>query len=290
MQSCPASNNITWNVFNWNIRGVNAETKYPVLRNKLEESGASIACLQETKKSSFDNSAIRKFAPRRFDHFVCVPSIGASGGLLVLWNSKFFVGTIRLQEYFGVAIDFVSTADGFAWTLVNVYGPCEDPRRSEFVNWLLSLDIPNQEYWLFVGDFNFYRSTENRNRDGANMNDIFTFNEIISHLGLVELPIKGRAFTWSNMQAVPLLEQLDWFFTTTNWTITYPNTQVHPLSRPVSDHIPCVVKITSKIPKADIFRFENYWIRRHGFFEVVANIWALVLAVLRRGYHTNSSY
>jgi hypothetical protein len=116
---------------------------------------------------------------------------------------------------------------------------------------------------------------ENRNRDGANVQDMFTFNEIISNLSLVELPIKGRSYTWSNMQSTPLLEQLDWYFTTTDWTLSFPNTQVHPLSRPVSDHIPCVVKIDSKIPKAAIFRFENYWIRQPGFFEVVANIWAM---------------
>ena len=41
------------------------------------------------------------------------------------------------------------------------------------------------------------------------MNDIFIFNEIISNLGLLEIPLKGRQFTWSNMQDNPLLEQLD---------------------------------------------------------------------------------
>jgi hypothetical protein len=48
------------------------------------------------------------------------------------------------------------------------------------------------------------------------VNDVFLFNEIIGHLGLLELPLKGRRFTWSNMQAQPLLEQLDWFFTSQN--------------------------------------------------------------------------
>jgi hypothetical protein len=38
---------------------------------------------------------------------------------------------------------------------------------------------------------------------------MFLFNEIIGHLGLHELPLKGTRFTWSNMQAQPLLEQLD---------------------------------------------------------------------------------
>lgn len=48
------------------------------------------------------------------------------------------------------------------------------------------------------------------------MNDIFILNDIINTLGLLELPIKvlelpikGKAFTWSNMQQYPLLEQLD---------------------------------------------------------------------------------
>jgi hypothetical protein len=39
---------------------------------------------------------------------------------------------------------------------------------------------------------------------------------------LVELPLKGWAFTWNNMQQNPLLEQLDWFFTSVNWIMTFP--------------------------------------------------------------------
>jgi hypothetical protein len=65
---------------------------------------------------------------------------------------------------------------------------------------------------MIIGDFNFYRSLEDRNRDGTNMQDIMVFNEMISNLGLQEIPLKYRNFTWSNMQQDPLLEQLDWCF------------------------------------------------------------------------------
>jgi hypothetical protein len=124
-----------------------------------------------------------------------------------------------------------------------------------------------------MGDFNFYLFAESRNRDGANMQDTFIFNEVISHLGLVELPIKGRSYTWSNMQQNPLLVQLDWFFTSTSWTLNFPNTVVNPLAKPVSDHISCVIDIGTKIPKASIFRFENFWVRQPGFMDVVQRIW-----------------
>jgi hypothetical protein len=32
--------------------------------------------------------------PKRFDSFVYSPSVGASGGILVLWNSVVFAGSL----------------------------------------------------------------------------------------------------------------------------------------------------------------------------------------------------
>lgn len=76
---------------------------------------------------------------------------------------------------------------------------------------------------------------------------------------LFELPLKGRRFIWAHKQFAPLLEHLDWFFTSTNWTITYPTTFVYPLVLETSDHVPCVVSISTTIPRRIIFRLENYW-------------------------------
>jgi len=90
------------------------------------------------------------------------------------------------------------------------------------------------------------------------MNDIMIFNEIISNLGLLEIPLKGRKYTWSNMQDDPLLEQIDWVFTSANWISVYPDTLLLPLARSTSDHIPCKIQIGTNIPKAQVFRFENY--------------------------------
>jgi len=103
--------------------------------------------------------------------------------------------------------------------------------------------------------------------------DTLIFNDAIGHLGLVELQIKGSAFTWSTMQNEPLLEQLDWFFTSVNWTIDYPNTEVIPMAKITSDHIPCKVTIGTSITRCNIFRFENFWTEHAGFFDTVQNQW-----------------
>lgn len=145
----------------------------------------------------------RKFAPRRFDKFDQIPSVGASGGILVIWNSASFPGCTTNKLQFGLTIALTCQHTAETWKLTIVYGPCVEPERSDFVNWLNSHNIDDEENWLFLGDFNFYRSLEDWNQLGGNLQHTLIFNNIIGHLGLIELPLKGKAFTWSNMQQNP---------------------------------------------------------------------------------------
>jgi hypothetical protein len=267
------NNNRSWNILNWNVRGLNSTDKCNAIRAKIEECNCSIFCIQETKKDHFDSSAIRKMAPKRFNRYAFVPSEGASGGILMAWNGSIFKGNVIFSSKTAITVQFSSIHNGDSWKLTTVYGPCQGQDRQMFIDWLNDIQIDDYENWMFNGDFNFYRSTENRNRQGANMNDIITFNSIVSNLGLQEIPLKGRDYTWSNMQQDPLLEQLDWSFTSTNWISDFPNTMMVPLARTVSDHTPCVVKIGTVIPKSKIFRFECFWTEQPGFKEVVQDVW-----------------
>ena len=265
---------LNWNILCWNVRGLNSEPKLLALSNAIASSGCAIICLQETKKPTIDNMFIKSCCPKRFDKFAYIPSNGASGGIVTIWNSAIFTGSVIMEEDFALAIKFRSTQSSQEWTLVNIYGPCQGDSRVTYTNWLRHLNIPSNDDWLLLGDFNYIRGPDNRNKPGGNPNDMITFNDIIRSNQLIELPIKGRAYTWSNMQIDPLLEQLDWFLTSNNWTSSYPNTLVVPLGKPVSDHIPCVVKIETSIPRSKIFRFESYWTEHPGFFELVQSVWS----------------
>ena len=101
------------------------------------------------------------------------------------------------------------------------------------------------------------------------------FNNIIQQLDLEEIPIKGRAFTWSNMQDSPLLENLDWIFTSTDWTTQYPNTFAVPLAKLTLDHIPIQIQTGTSIPKANISIFEEWLLKFDGFTEVVQTHWQM---------------
>ena len=113
-----------WNVLSWNVRGINSDSKLLALRNAIDSSGCSVLCIQETKHESFDLAFIKTFCPKRFDKFVFAPSVGASGGILTVWNSSLFLGSPWLIESYAVGVSFVSTQSNETWNLVNVYGPC----------------------------------------------------------------------------------------------------------------------------------------------------------------------
>ena len=147
-----------------------------------------------------------------------------------------------------------------SWKLTNIYGPTISEERMNFITWFNSLNANAMDMWIIMGDFNLMRSMNNRNRNGGDINNMLMFNRIIQDLDLEEIPIKGRAFTWSNMQDNPLLEKLDWIFTTPDWTAKYPNTMATPLAKVTSDHIPIQIQVGTAIPKAKIFRFEEYWL------------------------------
>ena len=45
------------------------------------------------------------------------------------------------------------------------------------------------------------------------------------------------------------------------------------MARPISDHLPCVIKIGTNIPKTRVVRFENFWLQHSTFKEVVVVAW-----------------
>ena len=170
-----------WSILCWNIWGINRSDKWDAVRNKIEESSCSIISLQETKREVFDMQYIRKFAPRRFDNFDYIPSLGASGGLLVLWNSSIFPGNMLEKRQYGITVQFQSAHTNEVWKLTTVYGPCDEPARSEFIEWFRNQDIEDEENWIFLGDFNFYRSLSNRNKlGGISMTPSYSMTQLVT--------------------------------------------------------------------------------------------------------------
>ena len=74
--------NRSWNILNWNIRGINSEDKCNAVKEKIDESACATYCIQETKRDHFDNTFIKKLAPKHFNKFASLPLLEILEALL----------------------------------------------------------------------------------------------------------------------------------------------------------------------------------------------------------------
>jgi hypothetical protein len=104
--------------------GLNSDKKWNSIRDKIIESRSEIICLQETKRETFDISFIRNFCPPTYDSFEYLPSIGASGGILVIWMSSSFLGNLLFSNEYVVSVEFTFKFNNESWLLTTIYAPC----------------------------------------------------------------------------------------------------------------------------------------------------------------------
>jgi hypothetical protein len=64
-------------------------------------------------------------------------------------------------------------------------------REIEFLRWFKDIDMLATKSWIIVDDFNLIRRPENRNKPGSDISLMMAFNEAISKLGVLKLPLSG---------------------------------------------------------------------------------------------------
>jgi hypothetical protein len=109
------------------------------------------------------------------------------------------------------------------------------------------------------------------NRLTSHMMDFLDFIEA-SHL--VDLPLGGGPYTWSNGSASPSMSRIDRFLISSDWEDKYPDVVQKLLPRPLSDHFPLLLEVGSVVQGKSPFRFENMWLQDEGFVDRVAAWWS----------------
>jgi len=108
----------------WNIRGLGSAEKRREVRLLVGEKVPWIVCLQETKLSAFDSSIVSSLWGNPSFNFYFRPSEGASGGLLIMWDTKEVEvwSSVSRTHFLLIHGRFVQSYEEFY--LVNVYAPC----------------------------------------------------------------------------------------------------------------------------------------------------------------------
>jgi exonuclease III len=107
-----------------NVRGINSTAKWNAIRCSIRDAGCEVICLQETKKEFFDSAYLKNFCPAHFDSFAFVPSMGNSGGSVIIWKSSRLSGNVIFQNNYTQSVEFTSNLSACSWIITNVYAPC----------------------------------------------------------------------------------------------------------------------------------------------------------------------
>jgi endonuclease/exonuclease/phosphatase family metal-dependent hydrolase len=260
-------------ILSWNVRGLNEGDKRLKVRNLLRQWKADIICLQETKLDFVSNSLVRSLWGCHFVDWCYLASRGASGGILIMWNRRIVEKIDVYVGEFVVACSFRSIADNFSWAFAGVYGPNLDSLRSSLWDELVGLSSWWELPWCIGGDFNVTRFPIERPRDVRLNAAMMEFSDFIIEQDLMDLPLTGGPFTWSNNQEIPSWSRLDRFLVSLDWEVKFPSSLQKRLRRLCSDHFPILLDCGGVHWGPRPFKFENMWLKDEGFVDRVRLWW-----------------
>jgi endonuclease/exonuclease/phosphatase family metal-dependent hydrolase len=185
--------------------------------------------------------------------------------MLTAWDASIYsLGAVSTRP-FSLTASFTMSVDAVCFFLTNVYAPSVREDMPAFFSEITSVASTVQGPWMLLGDFNLTRCPDDKNNDCFNASEANRFNDLINSLGLIEIPLVDRAYTWSNRRDVPTLVRLDRCFVNTDWDAVFPNTTLRSLTRFASDHVPILVSASTHVPRSACFRFENSWMHHRLF-------------------------
>ena len=261
----------------WNVRGLNSSARQDSVRMLVQSIRADIVCLQETKMEGISQWFVLSTLGPDFCHFVFVPSVGASGGILVAWKQALgTAGNFRVDNHC-VSVQFLPT-DSEPWWLTCVYGPQGNEEKINFLQELRFIRTHCHGPWMVAGDFNLIYKEEDKNNANLNRAMMGRFRRALDDLALKELPLIGRKFTWSCGGNSPTLSRLDRVFSTMEWENLFPSCLLQSTASMDSDHCPLIIGLNDMLPGKGRFHFASFWPKLEGFHEVVGQAWGSVEA------------
>ncbi|WKA03336.1 hypothetical protein VitviT2T_021451 [Vitis vinifera] len=260
-------------IISWNVRGLGSRNKCRMVKDFLRSKNPDVVMIQETKKENCDRRFVGSVWTVRNKDWVALPASGASGGILIIWDSK----NLRREEVvigsFSVSVKFSLDGCGPLW-ISAVYGPNSPSLRKDF--WVELFDIYGLTYtlWCVGGDFNVIRRSSEKMGGSSLTPSMRDFDSFIRECELLDPPLRNASFTWSNMQESPVCRRLDRFLYSNEWGLLFPQGFQEALIRRTSDHWPIVMDTNPFMWGPTPFRFENMWLQHTNFKENFRDWWS----------------
>ncbi|KAK3197938.1 hypothetical protein Dsin_021353 [Dipteronia sinensis] len=179
----------------WNIRGLGRVEKIRVVRNLVSIHRPTFLFIQESKLNSFNSKVFSSIGGSWLFRGMGVASVGATGGLISMWNDELFVVKACITNNCCIIIAGELVKLDKNVVFCNVYAPNIKSKRVKLWEFILrsqySFDIP-----LCIGcDFNTVLCEMERRGCECNQVSVRNFNTFMLQKNVVNIPSLRNVFT-----------------------------------------------------------------------------------------------
>ncbi|GAU42970.1 hypothetical protein TSUD_188430 [Trifolium subterraneum] len=229
--------------------------------------------LQETKRESFAEFLIHNLWGHRDVEWVHKESRGLSGGLLSVWNKDFcsFRHSFTGDGFLGICVEWKDTLVYF----VNIYFACSLAGKRKLWRDLIDFKLLNTPgEWCLGGDFNSITKVSKRSgsSNGSSNKERTEFAQFIDAMELVDIPVFGKKFTWSNSDN-SAMSRLDRFLLSEGLIEKGGISNQWVGGRDISDHHPIWLECSNINWGPKPFKFNNFWLDHPDFIPFVKATW-----------------
>ncbi|GMI67446.1 hypothetical protein HRI_000413900 [Hibiscus trionum] len=246
----------------WNVRGIGSFEKKAATRRVLFSSKTSILFIQETKIQVCDEWVIKKIVGSSGNYGWCFsPPIGRSGGLLSIWDTNIFDCQAKfVHRNYIMSVGWLKVLNiKLHCSLVNVYAPNGAADRKGFFLHLSETLSRSNMPLIIGGDFNTICRKEEKVGVSFKKGEMKVFVEFINSLSLLDIPLEGGTFTWSNYRDNPSMSRLDRILLSPEVMQKWLNLQQKLMPKNISDHNPVNLTIAEQNWGPKPFHWFDHW-------------------------------